>query len=712
MSRKAVDTRHMVKRGTRTMRIRLLIVFGAIFLMCVGLTVRIVLLNQEKGDSYQKKALAQQSYVSNVIQYRRGDIVDAHNNKLATSKKVFNLILDPHAVLEDKKYLEPTKNALADVFGVTGDTLQDILSDNPKSRYYQMKDYKALDKDFVEKMEALQEKDANIKGVWFEEEYKREYPYSTVACDVIGFCSDTNTGAWGIENQYNDQLNGTYGRRYGYYDSGLNLVQTVKAATNGYTVKSTIDVNVQGIMEQHIEKFMHDIGAKNVGCILMNPKTGGIIAMGSDPVYDLNNPRDLSGVYSQEEIDAMSEEDQLEALNELWRNYCISDSYEPGSTYKPITVAACLDEGTTSKNRSYVCDGGQQVADFYIKCVAHKAGGHGTINLGQSLMVSCNDALMQLGASLGKTKFLDYVNRFGFGRKTGIDLPGEATGTIFSKDTMHATELATSSFGQSQTVTMVQMAAAFSAVVNGGNYYQPHVVDEIYSDSGALIQSNDNLLESRVITEETSKMIRGFLLDTVEEGTAGPAKVKGYKVGGKTGTAEKAPRGHDNYLVSFAGCVPAKNPELVIYVVIDEPNVADQAHSLYATEFASDLLEDVLPLLEIYPSSRKATDTTKGKEGKKNQKKLRLPSTVKGNSILEAPAGGYADGNYAVAGTDAEGSSDDTGTDGYRDNGDAQQGTTGTERTGGAQNDGEDAGDTPEESADENSAGGYADIQE
>lgn len=670
MSRKAVDTRYRTKLGTRTMRIRLLVVFGVIILACIALSVRIVMLNKNKGDSYQKKVLAQQSYVSNVIQYKRGDIVDCHGNKLAVSRKVYNLILDPKAILEKDEYVKPTKDALKTVFGISGDEVDEILEENPTSRYFQMKEYKALDSEYVEKLEKLEEKSEDIKGVWFEDEYKREYPYSTVACDVIGFCSDTNTGAWGIENQYNDELNGSYGRRYGYYDSELNLVQTVKAATNGYTVKSTIDVNVQGIMEQHIEKYMNDIGAKNVGCILMNPNNGAVIAMGSDPVYDLNNPRDLSKFYSAEELAEMSEEEQLESLNELWRNYCISDAYEPGSTYKPITIAACLDEGVTSNKRYYNCDGGQQVADRYIKCVAHSAGGHGNITLAQSLMVSCNDVLMQLGASLGKTKFLDYVNRFGFGRKTGIDLPGEATGTIFNSETMHETELATSSFGQSQTMTMVQMAAAFSAVVNGGNYYQPHVVQEICSESGAVVQSNDNVLESKVITEDTSKLLRKYLYKTVKEGTASPAQVKGYKIGGKTGTAEKAPRGQGNYLVSFLGCVPANRPKVVIYVVIDEPNVEDQAHSTYATEFASDLLEDVLPLLEIYPNSKASagskTDTADNEEKGKNG--ITLPSTVKGNSILEVPEGGYVDGDYDVARTSADDTEEDTGLGNTGDN--------------------------------------------
>jgi stage V sporulation protein D (sporulation-specific penicillin-binding protein) len=351
----------------------------------------------------------------------------------------------------------------------------------------------------------------------------------------------------------------------------------------------------------------------------------------------------------------MSDEEQVTALNELWRNYCISDSYEPGSTFKSLTVSACLDEGKTNKNRTYNCDGGQQVADRYIKCVANSYGGHGVLTVGQALMVSCNDVLMQLASSLGKTKFLDYMDAFGIGKKTGIDLPGEATGTVFDSDSMHATQLATSSFGQSQTVTMVQMAAAFSAVVNGGNYYRPHVVEEVTSESGAVIWSGSDALQSKVITEDTSKLLRKYLLAAVEDGTASPAQVKGYKVGGKTGTAEKIPRGQGKYLVSFIGCVPANNPELVIYVVIDEPNVADQAHSTYATEFASDLMKDILPLLEIYPSGKKSSVT--------KASKLTLPSTAKKNLDVEAPADGYVDGDETVAEDASAGEEGDTGVD-------------------------------------------------
>lgn len=642
MSRKAVDTRKRVRVAKPFVFARLLFVFGLILLAGIALVVRIAYLNKNKGDAYERKVLAQQSYASNVLPYKRGDIVDRNNNKLATSVKVYNLILDPVQILSDEKYIKPTIKALVDVFGLKEEEIKKILDKNSQVQYYVMKEYKGLKSTYVEKFEKLQKKDKNIKGVWFEEEYVRKYPYSSVGSNVIGFCISDNTGSWGIENYYNSSLNGVTGRRYGYFDADLNLVKTVKPATNGNTIVSSIDVNIQGILEQHMKKFLKDVGALNMGCIIMNPNNGEIYAMASNKQYDLNNPRDLTGFYPQKKIDKMSDKDKMDALSKIWRNFCISDAYEPGSTFKPFTVCAALDEGITNTKRTYLCDGGQDVNGTYIKCVAHGIGGHGQINICQSLMKSCNDVMMQLGADMGKDTFLEYVNTFGFGARTGIDLPGEAVGGIFTKDTMHSVELATSSFGQGQTVTMIQMAAGFSALVNGGNYYEPHVVKEIDSESGAVVSVNDDKLVKRIITEKTSKLLRNYLYKTVEEGTAMPAQVEGYTVGGKTGTAQKHPVGHGNYLVSFIGCTPVKKPEVVIYTVIDEPKVEDQAHSTPATEFSSQVLTDILPMLGIYPDKKDSKKVT-------SDTNIKLPSTKKGNKYLEEPEGGAIDKDYKVA---------------------------------------------------------------
>lgn len=637
MGRRAIDTRHYNRIGTKRLYQRALLVFGAIVLIAGILLGRVVYLNLDKGVEYEKKVLAQESYVGREINYRRGDIVDRNNNKLATSKKVYDLVLDPNVLLSNNDYMTATAKALKDIFGITRDELDEALEGRATQRYYLMKEYKGLTKEDVEAFEKKKEKQKNIKGVSFDERYERYYPYSEAASKVIGFCSTDNNGVWGLENQYNSELSGVNGRKYGYFNSDLELVENVKEPTDGNTVVSTIDINVQGILERHMKEFQEETGSKNMGCIIMNPQNGEIYAMSSYPEYDLNNPRDLTPLYSEKKIKKMTEEKISEALNKMWRNFCISDAYEPGSTFKPITIAAGLDEGVTDANRRYTCDGYQKVGDRKIKCVAYSRGGHGSEDLCHALMDSCNDVLMQIGEDLGRDKFLGYVDDFGFGKRTGIDLPGEALGGVFTRDTMHSVELATSSFGQSQTVTMIQLAAAFSAVINGGNYYEPHVMKEIQSTSGAVVSSNNNLLLRRVITESTSKKLRKYLVKTVEEGTASPAKVSGYTIGGKTGTAEKYPRGKGNYLVSFAGFVMEEEPEVMIYTVIDEPNVKDQAHSIFATQFSGEVLKEVLPLLGMYQ------DETTKKSDKTKATDITIPSNV-----IEVPEGGISDDDYGV----------------------------------------------------------------
>ncbi len=644
MGRKAVDTRKFNKVGTRKLFGRILIVFLFVMVFIGGLLIRVVYLGKAKGTEAEKKVLAQQSYRSNEIKYKRGDITDRNGNKLAASRKVYDLAIDPVLIATQDEYIEATSAALKKVFGISEKTLKKILEEQSELQYYLMQDFKGLDKDQVTEFEELVKKDKkkNIKGVIFEERYERYYPYSTVASKIIGFCSSEDIGIWGIENQYNSQLSGTNGRKYGYFNSELELVETIKNPLNGNNIVTTIDANVQGILERQMNEFQKKIGSLNMGCIIMNPQNGEIYAMSSYPEYDLNNPRDLSVLYSEEEIEKMSDKKKSEELNKLWRNFCISDAFEPGSTFKPITVAACLDEGVTNPNKLYYCDGFQKVNGVQIKCVSYAAGGHQMINICQSLMESCNDVMMQLGAKLGRTKFVEYVSDFGFGQKTGIDLPGEGAGGVFSKDRMRSVELATSSFGQGQTVTMIQLAAAFSAVINGGNYYEPHVVKEITNASGALVSSKENALVRKVITEGTSEKIRDYLYQTVEKGTANPASVPGYQIGGKTGTAEKHPTGRGNYLVSFAGFTPIDKPEVVVYVIIDEPNVDDQAHSIYATQFSSQIMKEVLPLLGIYQS-----DDTKKKD-KTKATDIKIPSTK------EVPKGGFSNKEYNVAESDSE----------------------------------------------------------
>ncbi len=590
-----------IKKFTSKMQASLLLVF-CIVLTCFGiLLVRLVKINTENDGSYERRVLAQQTYVSNAIPYKRGDILDRNGTKLATSEKVYNMILDPAIMLEKAEYKEPTIAALTECFGVTAEEVNAVLEEKPESHYVIMKDYKGLSYEQVTQFKEKQnEKDSNIKGVWFEVEYVRRYPLNNVGSIVVGFTQkgDANIGTWGIEEYYNEELSGTNGREYGYFDAELNLERNVKPAINGYNIISTIDANVQAIVEKHVEKYLDEVGAENMAVLLMNPQNGEIYSMVSNYSFDLNNPRDLSAFYSKEELKAMPIEDQSAALSKLWRNYCISNAYEPGSTFKPFTVAAALDEAIATGKSSYVCNGFDVVADKRIKCNAT----HNTINLKQSLMYSCNVAMMNIVRTMGKSTFSDYINLFGFGTKTGIDLPGEANGIIYGEEKLNPVELATASFGQANTVTMIQMAAGFSSLINGGKYYKPHIVKQIENESGAVVETVEPILVKETVSKETSDKIRKYLYATVEDGTAAPAGVKGYEIGGKTGTAEKLPRAAKNYLVSFIGFTPVEEPKVVVYVIIDQPHVEEQDHSSYATEFASQIMEEVLPFLGVYPA--------------------------------------------------------------------------------------------------------------
>lgn len=607
-----------IKKFTYKMQASLLLVFCIVVVCFVLLLIRLIKINTDNDGTYERRVLSQQTYVSNAIPYKRGDILDRNNTKLATSEKVYNMILDPVTMLEKEDYREPTIAALSECFGITAQEINTILAEKAESRYVIMKDYKGLEYEEVSIFEAKEAENKNIQGVWFEEEYVRRYPLSNVASNIVGFTQkgNANIGNWGIEEYYNEELSGNNGREYGYFDSELNLERNVKPAVNGYNIISTIDANVQAIVEKHVEKYLNETGAANMAVLLMNPQNGEIYSMVSNYSFDLNNPRDLSTFYTEEELEAMTEVEYSAALSKMWRNYCISDAYEPGSTFKPFTVATALDEALATEKSTYECVGKAEVAGRKIKCNAT----HNVISLEESLMYSCNVAMMDIVEIMGRTTFSEYMLLYGFGQKTGVDLPGESSGIVYSEDKLNPVELATSSFGQSNTVTMMQMAAGFSSLINGGKYYKPHIVKQIENDSGAVVEEMEPILVKETVSRETSDKIRKYLYATVENGTAAPAGVAGYEIGGKTGTAEKQPRGEGKYLVSFLGFTPVEEPKVVVYVIIDEPNEEEQDHSSYATNFASQMMEEVLPFLGVYPSEyandgKDAEKVTEGTNG-------------------------------------------------------------------------------------------------
>ncbi len=610
--------RRMVPKLNRKMKKKLLLLFGIITCAFVGLVFRLMYIEYTSGDTYTKKVLSLQSYDSVKLPFQRGNIVDKNGTILATSVAVYNVILDCSVMTSKDEYVEPTINALTQCFSdLDRNKLEDYAQNSKDNKYIVLKEKLSYDviQPFVEMQDAVDDSgnkvNPNIKGVWFETEYQRKYPLSTLASATVGFVSDGNVGTVGLEKYYDSTLNGVDGREYGYLNSDNAIEKTVIPAENGKNLYCSIDANVQTIVENKIKEFADTYknnartgdGAEEIAVVMMNPNTGEIIAMADYPTFDSNDPRNLS---SYDQTDDMSDDDKMDLLNKLWQNYCVTATYEPGSVQKPFTVAAGLETGTLTTDMTFFCDGYEMFGNEKVRCV--NRDGHGLETIEGALMDSCNDALMQMSYKIGAENFLDYQAVFGFGQKTGIDLPGEANtaSLMYTLDNIKPVDLATNSFGQNYNCTMIQMVSAFSSLINGGNYYKPHVVTKITDDSGNTVENIEPTLLKKTVSQNTSDTLRNYLYNVVTNGTAKTAKVDGYSMGGKTGTAqmyddETHLRKKGAYLVSFMGFVPYDDPQLVIYTVINQPNVEDEAHSSYAQNITREILKEVLPYMNIYP---------------------------------------------------------------------------------------------------------------
>ena len=711
---------------TQEMSKKLAVLFIAILVAFGFLSIRLFVINRDNGDKYKKKVLSQQAYDSVTIPAKRGDIVDRNNTKIAVSQKVYNVVIDCKTLNQNEgANIESTLSALYSSpvdFNYTKDELRSFIMQNPTSQYRVVAKKQSYDavSDIMNRINNKEENPGFV-GVWLEDTYQRQYPYNSLACDLIGFVQGDNEGAYGLEEFYNDTLVGTNGREYGYLNDDETLERTLKPAQDGRTLVTSIDVNIQSIVEKHILAFNEEHkdearegnGSTNTGVIIMNPNNGEVLAMASYPVFDLNNPRNedninveleldpsqfgmMNGILGEdadvenmddaeladafrkmveqekattgeeneeatdqeeqttkpsgpvqqigildnpetignvtdiniatankaeeensgtaeetkenpyegltyaEAYDKAYEEAKMEALNALWKNFCINSTYEPGSTMKPFTMACGLEEGILSGEESYVCNGVLKVGDYDIHCSNRL--GHGTLTFSGALEKSCNVAFMKIGAAIGKSIFMKYNQLFNFGLKTNIDLTGEerTDSLVFDVNGMTPTDLAIGSFGQGFNVTMIQMISGFCSLINGGYYYKPHVVTKILDSAGATVETIEPRIIKQTISEETSDEIRQLCINVVEEGTGKAARPAGYKIGGKTGTAEKYPRGTPNYVVSFMAFAPADNPQLVCYAVIDEPNVAQQAQSKYAAVLCRDILTEVLPYMGIF----------------------------------------------------------------------------------------------------------------
>lgn len=671
MSKKKGRPQSRANQFSIKMQKKLLVLFGLAVVMFAVLSGRLAWIVQKNGPKYQKQVYAQQSYSSTVIPYRRGNILDAKGTRLATSEKVYNLVIDASVMNAKVKgqqvYLEPTLAALEQNFDLDMAKIRQYVATYPSSAYYvplkgltyeEISGFLAAQSEEVVNEEGEPEEN-RINGVWFEEEYRRVYPYGTLASDMLGFLNADNEGKYGLEEYYDDVLNGINGREYGYLNDDLALERTVKSAADGYNIHTTIDANIQMIVEKNLKKFNEEHknahiqgnGAENLGCIIMKVNSGEILAMGSYPGYDSNipdNPEYLLGTRMVEQItnaagyqeirrtdtyidqsvlDAM-DEDQLyvNLTNNLWKNFCIAGTYEPGSTAKPFTVAAALELGVISPEDTYECPGFLEVGGYDIKC---HSGACGLLDVEGTIARSCNVGMMKIAQQIGVDNFCYYQNIFNFGLRTNVDLAGEArtASLIYKAEDMGPTDLATNSFGQNFNVTMIEMITGFCALINGGYYYEPHMVNKITNAGGATVENIEPRVLKQVVSESTSKLISQFCRTVVDSGTGKSARPPGYAIGGKTGTAETIDpvthkRSETEYVVSFIGFAPAEDPEIAIYVVIDRPNIEDQANAKLAARLGRSILMEVLPYMNIFMTEELSADEIQ------ELKELELENTI------------------------------------------------------------------------------------
>lgn len=554
----------------------ILFAFFAAFALMFG---RVLYMKVVHGAEYEAAAKNQQINRYDItIPPNRGSILDRNNQVLAISTTVYNVALDSLQLAEVAQQYpeeqEKTLTTLCEYFPeLDYNILKQYVTVNPETGELYMNNHwkylvKGIDRSVKEELEAL-----NLKGVYFEKSSKRSYPLNSSACHLIGFTR--GDAQWGLEGYYNSYMEGTPGRSFILYNGADSVVHQDYDAKDGDTIITTIDYNIQKIAEEVVAETAAEWPAKNVAAMVMDPYTGEVYAMAESHSFDLNNPNAIpaweKNITYTENWDQLSSEEQVNYLNTMWKNFCVSDTYEPGSIFKPITVAAGLEEGVITPNSSFPCSGHTDIGGFRIWC--HLRSGHGTINIEQIMAQSCNMGVIQIANLLGADKFYEYQREFGFGDYTGIDLPGEAAGQLHSKESIGPTELATMSFGQTFNCTSIQSMAAFSALINGGNLVRPHVVSQIVDADGNVVMQNDTEVVRRVISEKTSAYMRTALKATVENGLAKKLKIDGYSIGCKTGTAQEGPRTrNDLWTLSNMSYFPAENPKYLVFTVINQPS--------------------------------------------------------------------------------------------------------------------------------------------
>ena len=563
---------------------KMLVVFGAAVVIILALLARLVYLMVFDAEYYQKRAEALHER-EREIKAARGEIVDSNGVVLAINQTVCTISVI-HSQIEDSEK----------VIQVLSEELE-LPEETVRKRVEKVSSMEKV-KTNVEKEIGDKIRNYNLAGVKVDEDFKRYYPYGELASKVLGFTGGDNQGIIGLEVKYEDVLKGTNGTILTITDArGIELEGIAENRIEpvaGNTLKVSLDYNIQSFCEQAAEKVMEEKQAEAVSILLMNPQNGEILAMVNVPEFDLNAPFELPAEESGQE--SVSDEKKQELLNQMWRNRCINDTYEPGSTFKIITSAACLEEGVVHLEDTFSCPGYRIVEDRKIRC--HKVGGHGSETFVQGIQNSCNPVFMDIGLRLGAERFYDYFSQFGLLNLTNVDLPGEAGTIMHRKEDIGLVELATMTFGQSFQITPIQMLTTVSSIINGGRRVTPHLGVEMLDKKGNTLETYSYKEGKDVVSEETSETMRMLLESVVSEGSGKNAYIEGYQIGGKTATSQTLPRSANRYIASFIGFAPADQPQVIGMVIIHDPQGVYYGGTI-AAPVLKDIYDNVLPYLGI-----------------------------------------------------------------------------------------------------------------
>lgn len=563
-------------------RKKLLVSITCVILALLLISIRLLYVCVFQSSYYLEKAQKLHERERD-IKALRGEILDRNGVVLASNKTVCTVSVIHSQITQPQEVIQMLVKEL------------DITEEAARKRVEKVSSIERV-KTNVDKETGDRIREYNYSGVKVDEDYKRYYPYSKLCSKVLGFTGSDNQGILGLETKYDAYLSGTPGQILTLTDAwGVEVKngnEERDEPEKGSNLYTSIDINIQSYAQQLAQKTLEQKQAKSVSIIVMNPENGEILAMTNEPEYDLNNPYELNS----DLLISSTGTSKMDLLNNMWRNFCINDTYEPGSIFKMVTATAALETGSVTLNDHFTCGGSAIVADRKIRC--HKTTGHGTQTFTQTVMNSCNPAFIEWGRRVGTERFFEYMGKLGLLEKTGIDIAGEASTIVHKQENVGEVELATMSFGQSFQITPLQMLRAASAIINGGNLVTPHfAVKSVSEADGTAVEFNYEI-QSNAIEEKTSLMMKDILRQVVEEGGGKKAYLEGFSIGGKTATSQKLPRGSGKYISSFIGFSPVDNAKVIAMCLIDEPQGIYYGGTI-AAPVIRELFENILPYLEI-----------------------------------------------------------------------------------------------------------------